>query len=182
VREGVTVRRSILVLAALAALLMLVAGCGGDDGGGALSKEEYSTQVGEIGDTLQAAFADIAKKAESISAADVGSLSEAGDLLDELAVVVEDGAAALQDAADELDAITPPDDAADANQGLAAGLSALSQQFTDLQAALEGGSFAEIAELAKGIQEIATSEAGTQVSDAIESLKAKGYDVEGETP
>lgn len=173
--------RIVLALAATAFVFVL-AGCGGGGDGGALSKDDYSTKVGEIGDTLQTAFEDIATEADSISSEDVGSLSEAGDLLDRLAVVVADGATALQDAADELESLTPPDDAVEANEQLAAGLDALARQFTDLQDALEGGSFGEITELAKGIQEIATSDAGKQVSAAIDDLKAKGYEVEGETP
>jgi HPt (histidine-containing phosphotransfer) domain-containing protein len=167
------------ILGGILAALLLTAGCGGSGGDGALSGEEYEATIVEIGDTLEQAFADVATEAQSVSQ-DIGSLDEAGEAFDSLAQTVAQGADALTDAAAELDSLEPPDDAADANQALAAGLRALSSDLSELEEALQGGDFSQIVQLGNELQEIATSEAGTQIEAAIQELQSLGYDVQGD--
>ena len=172
--------RRAITLAGVATAALLAAGCGGGDDGGALSREQYEATIVEIGNTLEQAFADVATEAQSISGGDIGSLDEAGEAFDSLAATVAKGAQALTDAAGELEALEPPEDAASTNDDLASGLRALADDLGELEAALEGGDFTQIVQLGNQLQEIATSDAGRRIETAIDELKSLGYDVEGE--
>jgi uncharacterized phage infection (PIP) family protein YhgE len=170
-------RRAALVIGAAA--LLALAGCGGGGGGESLSEEDYGTAVQETGNVLEEAFAEIAEEAQAVSG-DVGSLDEAGEALEALAATVAKGADALETAANDLETLEPPDEAADANQQLVDGLRALAADFDELEAALEGGDFSEIIALGEELQQIASSDAGKQIESAIEELESQGYDVQGD--
>jgi predicted nuclease with TOPRIM domain len=171
------VRRILVALGAAAVLA--AAGCGGSGGGESLSKEEFQAAVVDVGMVLEAAFDEIAEETTAVGE-DIGSLDEAGAAFEALAVSIEEGSAALEQAADDLDELEPPDEAKDANDELASGLRALAADLDELAAALEGGDFTQILELGRELQEIATSDAGKQIEGAIEELKSLGFDVEGD--
>jgi hypothetical protein len=161
-----------------AAMLLAAGGCGGGGDGETLSAESYGDAVADVGDVLEQAFAEVAEEAQGLSG-DVDSLEAAGDALDSLAETVATGSEALLTAAGDLEELDPPDDAVEANQQLADGLRALSDDMDELEAALQEGDFSEIVSLGRQLEQIATSDAGLQIESAIRDLESLGYDVEG---
>jgi hypothetical protein len=155
---------ALLVLAVLAAL----PGCGGGSGD-TLSKEDYAQQVATTGDSLSDAFGSLASTATSV------------DSLDELGDAVASAGDSLTAAADDLAALDPPEDAVQANTKLTEGLRALADDLDELEQAVRDGSISRIEELAADLENIAGSEAGGRIQEAIEELGSKGYDVEGES-
>ena len=161
----------ILVLIAGTALL---AGCGGGGGGGeTLTKDEYQEKVTAAGKELAASFEEIGKEAQAMSK-DVSSLDDAKQLFSNLSDVVAKGEENLRTAADELDSISPPDDAQEANDKLVAGLEKMADDFGNLASALDGGSIADIATLGAKLQNITSSEAGKLIQEAI-GIKETGF-------
>jgi hypothetical protein len=158
-----------------------LAACGGGTGSEALSKEEYEQTVADAGDTLGQAFENLSTRASEISGENLSSGEDFEGLLDELASVVGDAAGTVSDAADELEGLEPPEDAVEANEQLATGLQALADDLEELEAAVAAGDLANVFDLSAGLQEIATSDAGTQIQSAIDELTSLGYEVQGES-
>lgn len=164
----------VLVLASSAALTA----CGGGGGGAALTKEEYGQDVSQAGESLAQAFQELSTKASEAAGTDITSGDDLNAMMDTLASVLGDAATKVNAAADKLDSLNPPDDATAANDKLVEGLRTLAGDVEELQSAVENGDFANVLDLAAQFQEIASSEAGTQIQSAIDELKEKGYAVE----
>ncbi len=156
----------------------LLAACGGGGGGDTLTKEEYGQNVSQAGDSLAQAFQELSTKAADAAGTDINSGDDLNAMMDTLASVLGDAAAKVNAQADTLDSLSPPDDATAANDKLVAGLRTLAGDVEELQSAVENGDFANVLDLAAQFQEIASSDAGTQIQSAIDELKEKGYDVE----
>jgi hypothetical protein len=178
--RGARVRRIALLPCALA-LLAAASACGGSGSSGSpLSKADYSQRVAGVGDALEASFSDIAAEANS-AASEIDSGDELTALTKKLTAAPQKDVDALGSAADELEGLMPPEDAAEANVQLAAGLRQVAGEFARLVDALESGDLAEVLDLANSLQDIASSEGAQAVEAAITELKAQGYDVAGET-
>ena len=156
-----------------------LAACGGG-GGDALSKEAYEDKVAGVGSTLAAAFEELAVEADALAGDEVASGDDLRELTEQLSTLVGDAADSVGAAAEDLDGVTPPEDAQAANDQLVEGLQALLEDVDAVQGALDEGDFASVLDLAPRLQEIAGSEAGLAISNAIEELRAKGYEVDPE--
>jgi hypothetical protein len=153
-RVPVAVPRKILLLALAATLL---AGCGGD--GGRLSKAEYEDRMQEIGAELRTASAGI------------GDLSQTRDL-DKLAETISDFQERLDEAADDVDALNPPEDVEEETDEIAEALHAFADTFGEMEAAARDG---DLAELQQAQAEIARK--GAEAQRATQSLEQKGYEI-----
>ena len=171
-------KRTLSWLVAALALAAVVAGCGGGESGSTLSKEEYQEKVVAAGENLASQFESISKEASALSSGEVDSLDDASELFDDLGAVVARGETELRTFADDLAALSPPDDAQDANAALASAFGLLADDFGTLGAALEDGSISDITQLAEKLQAIGTSEAGTAIQSVITELEKAGYDFE----
>lgn len=173
-------KRLVLFLVAAAALLPAAAGCGGGDGGDTLSKEDYSTRVAAVGDTLEASFSEVVSQGGALASGDLSSLGDVEGALAGLAEVLRGAEDSLNGAADELDGLSPPDDAQAANDKLVEGLRLLATEFGDLAAIVEEGDLAKLETAAASFQNIDQSEAFTILQEATDELQEKGYDIQGE--
>lgn len=173
--------RTWIGIAAVALGLVAAAGCGGGDGGSALSKEEYQAEVVAAGQQVAAQFEEIATQAQSLSAADIGSLDDASAVFQDLADVVATGEDELRSFADKLAGLEPPEDARAANDKLVEGFGQLADDFGALGAALEGGEISQITQLGQQLESVVSSEAGKTIEAAIKELEDAGYsfDTEG---
>lgn len=160
----------IVVVLAGAALL---AGCSGDGGSATLTKAEYQKQVTAAAKELATSFAEIGNEAKSVqSDAPAGNPEE---LFGRLADVVAKGEDNLRSVADDLDELSPPDEANEANDKLVAGLDALADDFGDLASALDDGSVADVVALGRNLQNITSSKGGKLIQEAIQTLQQAGY-------
>jgi acyl-CoA reductase-like NAD-dependent aldehyde dehydrogenase len=153
-------RRPLIVLAALLALV--VAGCGGGDGDASSSKEDYSKELAQAGQTLQKSFAGISDETGANTSA-----KQIGDRLDK-------GATALDAAARKFGAITPPDAAKAAHQKLVEGIKELAGIFRRGAAAARKN---DTASLTKALQGLSTSDGVKKITEAQQELKANGITV-----
>jgi chromosome segregation ATPase len=153
-RVPAAVLRKLLLLAFAATLL---AGCGGD--GGRLSKAEYEDRMQEIGAELRAASSGI------------GDLSQTRDL-DKLADTISDFQERLDEAADDIDALSPPEDVEQETDEISEALHAFADTFGEMEAAARDGN---LAELQQAQAEIASK--GAEAQRAVQSLERKGYEI-----
>jgi hypothetical protein len=145
-----------IALAAAGAALLL-AGCGGSGG---VSKAEYVKSLNRAVATLQTSTAALGPDATS-----------AGDAAKKL----EDGGKAMDAAAEDFAAITPPDDAKHAHQQMVDGL----HMFADTMRDAAGAARAKDQEkLLKVLSEIDSSPGAKELQAATEELTAKGYNVQ----
>jgi hypothetical protein len=155
------------VLVLLAAVVALIAGgCGGDDeesssgGGDPLSEEEYATEIQDVLTT----FGE-----ESIS---LGTELSSATSPDELRSGVDELASLTQTAVDDLSAIEPPEDAAEAHETLTGALEGYLADIETLQSAVESDDPKEAQQAALEFQEAATgvqddlAEAANQLQEA----------------
>lgn len=155
-------RRIWIVVAALA-LAAGAAACGGDGGGGEpLSKEEYQQEVNKVGDTLS-------QSADGLSGAFNQSDPES---LDQVADEVEKLQDAMVKAAEDLDALNPPDDAQAAHDKLVEGIRGFADDVGKLADSARAGELAEIQSFA---EDFTNSESAKKIQEATEELQAKGY-------
>jgi hypothetical protein len=145
---------AILLIAVAAAV---AAGCGGGDG--RLSKAEYEQRMQAIGSELRTASAAI------------GDLSQTRDL-DKLADTIAEFRDRLDEAADDVDGLNPPEDVEEETGKIAAALHAFANTFGEMEDAARDG---DLAALQKAQAEIAGETAEAQ--QATESLKRKGYEI-----
>ena len=171
-------KRTLSSLVAVLAFVAVVAGCGGSDSSSTLSKEEYEAKVVAAGTNLASQFESISKEASALSSGEPKSLDDASQLFADLGEVVSKGETELRTFADDLAALSPPEDARDANTALARAFGLLADDFGTLGAALDDGSISDITQLAAKLQAIGTSEAGTAIQSAIEELEKAGYNFE----
>ena len=135
-------------------VVLLLAGCGG---GGQVSKAEYEQKLQKGGRELTAALAQLSRsnsKAEFVNGVDG----------------VE---RALNDVADDLDGITPPEDVQGANDRLVDGFRKLAHDFEQVKAAADRGPDAA---RQKG-REVTTGAASREADLAIKEIQRRGYDV-----
>jgi hypothetical protein len=149
------VLRKLLLLAFAATFL---AGCGGD-GDGRLSKAEYEDRMQEIGAELRTASEGI------------GDLSQTRDL-DRLADTISDFQERLDEAADDVDALSPPENVEEETDEIAEALHAFADTFGEMEAAARDGN---LAELQQAQAEIASK--GAEAQRATASLEQKGYEI-----
>jgi len=151
-----------LAIAAVAILAVAAAGCGGG-GGEPLSKADYEQQLNEIGTSLDS------------SSQALGDAFQAEDV-DKAAEQIGTMQADIRKLADQLDDITPPEDVADPHQDLIDGLRGMADDFDEFRDAVESKSVAKMTAFA---QSFTSSESSQKINEAIEELKKKGYDLEG---
>ena len=143
---------------------MLLTACGGGGGGDALSKQEYQDQLNTTRTELSTSFAALGTELE-------GALKGSGSL-DDAASEVESIQEKLRAQADELESLTPPDDAAEANDKLASGMQELADDLDGFKSALESKNFGKIQAEANKIE---TFDSGKTLQQAGDDLEAAGY-------
>lgn len=156
------VRRVSFLCALLTA--MLLASCGGGNGGAALSKQEYQNRLDTTRTELSASFEALGTQLE-------GALKGSGSL-DDAASEVESIQEKLRAQGDELESLTPPDDAAGANDALASGMQELADDLDEFKSALESGDLGKIQAEANKIETFAS---GKKLQQAGDDLEAAGY-------
>lgn len=147
---------------------MLLAGCGGGGGGDALSKQEYQDQLDTTRTELSASF-------EALEAQLQDALRGSGSLED-AASEMESIQEKLRGQADELESLTPPEDAADANDALASGMQELADELDPFKSALESGDLGKVQAEAN---KIVTLPSGEKLQQAGNDLEAAGYTFTG---
>jgi uncharacterized phage infection (PIP) family protein YhgE len=165
-------RLSLLVLAI--ALLAGVSACGGGD---ELSKDDYTAELEGSQSALVESLGTLAASAQATP--DVSSVADLEEFFGQLADQVEASVTALEEAADELDDVEPPGDAAEAHDKLVEGIRLLADDFGELADVINSGDFDEIQDVAATFQQIETSEAGRLIQEAIDELQEKGYELGG---
>jgi HPt (histidine-containing phosphotransfer) domain-containing protein len=150
-------------LCALLAAMLLTA-CGDGNGGDTLSKQEYQDRLDTTRTELSTSFDALGTQLE-------GALNGSGSL-DDAASEVEAIQEKLRAQADELEGLTPPDDAAEANDKLASGMQDLADDLDAFKSALESGDFPKIQAEANKIE---TFTSGKKLQQAGDDLEAAGY-------
>ena len=138
--------------------MLVVAGCGSSGTSGQLSRSAYEHELQSIGADVNAA----------ISGASPRTSRNPRDIADQL----ESLRKRLDRAADDVDDLSPPDDAQNANDQLARALDDFDDGFASLEDAIRKTDAAGARDATKDLQEAATS---AQV--AVKALEAKGYDL-----
>ena len=151
------------MLIALVALAVLVAGCGGDQ----LSQEEYEQELSQAAEDLSQASERLGTELSSAMAGD-GDFAQAAE---ELGAVRDQ----LNETADGLDGVEPPEEAADAHDRLVDALRAYSGELEQFQGALEDGDTAEITESLSGLENL---ESLQDLQEAGAELEELGYTFE----
>jgi hypothetical protein len=143
----------------LLAAVLLLAGCGGGDD--RLSKEEYQREVQGVGKTLGDALG-------GVDTSNADDLSAVGGQVDELQ-------AALRAAADDLDELSPPEDAQDAHDKLVDGVRGFADDLDRLAEAAESGDLGAV----QTFQDVfTTSDSVKKIREAADELQDKGYALE----
>jgi hypothetical protein len=155
-------RRLGFLVATLAALALGAAACGG---GGQLSHDEYQQHINQITATFKA-------QQQQTSAA-FGSINSPSDL-DKIVAPMNAAADAIDKVANDLDGITPPDDAKDANQKLVTGFRGIADTFRELAKAAQQH---DVAKLQQVGQQLQSSTAATDLQQAKTELTKAGYTV-----
>ena len=112
------------LLVALVVLVALVAGCGGG-GGDALSQEEYQEELGQASTDLSQASRKLGTELNQAMAGD-GSFEEVAD---QMAAIRDQ----LDQTADDLDGVEPPDNVADAHERLVESLRSYSDDLEEFK-------------------------------------------------
>jgi cob(I)alamin adenosyltransferase len=136
------------------AVALALAGCGS---GGRVSKGEYEQKLRSAGDELSAAVQQLAKARSKEQFKDD----------------VTDVERALDDAADELDGSTPPQDVEAANDRLVDGFRRLADDFDQVKDAADESVDAATSKA----QQITGGAASREAQQAVEEIKRRGYDV-----
>ncbi len=150
----------------LCALLtaILLPACGGANGGDALSKQEYQDRLDTTRTELSTSFEALGTQLE-------GALKGSSSL-DDAASEVDSIQEKLRAQADELEGLTPPDDATEANDKLASGMQELADDLDAFKSALESGDLGKIQAEANKIE---TFTSGKKLQQAGDELEAAGY-------
>jgi hypothetical protein len=156
-------RRLYALAAPLVALSLAVAACGG---GGRLSHADYQKKIDDISKSLQ-------QQGKVFNGA--GSVSSLRDLK-KLAPQIRGAADATDQAADELDAVDPPDDAAEANRQLVDNLPRVADDFRDFADAAESGNLKKLQEIGTEFNK-QTAPGVKEVAAGLSALKDAGYDI-----
>ena len=143
--------RKFALLGAVVALL--ITGCGST-----ADKNEYVSSVNEATTALTQSMSKIGTADNSDPAAMAGTL--------------DDGGKAIEKAASDFEAITPPDDAKHAHELMVSGLHSLATTFTD---AADAARAKDTAKLMKVLGEIQTSKGAQDIQAAQSELQKNGY-------
>ena len=141
-------RAALLCLAAVAALAL--AACGGDE-----SSDEYIDDVNAVQNEFLDTMTEVASTPPTNPA-------QAGDVISEME-------AAFTTAADDLEAIDPPEDVADLHEELTTTMSDLGGQVADLGESLTGGNPQQTAQAATELQ-AALTEAQSEVTTLTDQI------------
>ena len=152
-------------IGALAVLVVLAAGCGGSGGGEQLTKAQYEQQLNSIGATIDSSFEELTTAFQG----DTPSFDAAADKIAE----IQDQ---MRQQADELDKVTPPEDVEAEHQKMVDGLRGFADDLDEFREAVESKSPTAMQKFAQTFQE---SESARRIQEASDSLKKKGYDLEG---
>jgi hypothetical protein len=164
--RGEVMKRIWIVVGALAlAFAAAAAGCGGDGGGDQLTKEEYQQEVKKVGDTLSSSAGGLSS---AFGQSDPESLDQVADEIEKLQQ-------AMEDAADDLDNLTPPDDAQSAHDKLVEGIRGFADEIGGVADAARDGDLAALRDFGEGFED---SESVKQIQEATEELQSKGYTLE----
>ncbi|HKI91198.1 MAG TPA: hypothetical protein VJ986_02760 [Gaiellaceae bacterium] len=147
---------------AILAVAALVAGCGGGGGGGgskALTKAQYEQRVQADGKSLEQAITAISSNMTSLA---------------ELKSAVAKAQTGLKKAANDLESLTPPKEAEQANATFVTALRAIDKQLGALKTAADKGDMAAVLATVQGL---ATSKEAIAAQKAAASLKKLGYDL-----
>ena len=139
------------------AAALVVAGCGGSGG---VSKNDYVKSLNEAVTSLQKSTASLGPDATSGGAA---------------VTRLEDGAKAMDVAAENFNNITPPDDAKHAHGQIVNGLHKFADTFRD---AADAAKSKDSEKLLKVLSEIDKSPGAKELQAATQELAAKGYNVQ----
>jgi hypothetical protein len=153
-RKDVHVRTTARLLAVAALAALALAGCGSS---GPLSKADYEQRLQKSGRELTAALAQLSRS----------------NTKEEFTQGVDRVENVLNDVADDLDGITPPEDVQSANARLVDGFRKLAGDFEQVKAAAEKGPDAA---RQKGRQ-VTTGLASREADQAIKEIQRRGYDV-----
>lgn len=162
-------RRFTGLVVALVALALGAAACGGG-GGGQLSHDGYQAKLTQVA----AEF----KTKEQASLGALSSIKSPSDI-DKIAPAMNQGADDIDAVADELDALNPPDDAADANAKLVTGFHGIADEFRLFAQAAQDKDLQKLQELGTSFQ---NSEAAKELTQAGDELKKAGYKVPNSGP
>ena len=154
-------------LLALAALVLglLAAGCGGGSSGGGvaggdrLSKADYLTKVQAVGTKMSTTMDELGSTASDPKAG---------------AKQFEALGAALEDAADELAALNPPEDVQSAHEKFTDGISMLGDDIAKAGSELKGD---DVGAAMTMMADLASSEAMKKIQEAADELEQAGYNV-----
>jgi hypothetical protein len=161
--EKEPVKRALVVFACLASVVA-VSGCGGGGGGSALSKEDYETQ-------MQALQAKLSSGASGLSSA----FSDTSDL-DAMGKGLTEAATFLDEASTELADIEPPEDVAEPHQAMIDNTAAAADKIREFVDKLENEPASELQQNLSEFQDLSEF---TTLSQAVNDIKAKGYDIGG---
>ena len=139
------------------AAALVVAGCGGSGG---VSKNDYVKSLNEAVTSLQKSTASLGPDATSGGAA---------------VTRLEDGAKAMDVAAENFNNITPPDDAKHAHGQIVDGLHKFADTFRD---AADAAKSKDSEKLLKVLSDIDKSPGAKELQAATAELAAKGYNVQ----
>ena len=158
-------KRKTALLVATAALA--IAGCGGDDdegdSGEALSGDDYATEI----ESVLTTFGE-----ESIS---LGTELSSATTPDELRSGVDDLQALTQTAVDDLNAIEPPEEAAEGHETLTGALEGYLSDIEDLASAVESDDPKAAQKAAQQFQEAAV-DVQSQLAEAASQLEEAGIE------
>jgi hypothetical protein len=163
VRSRPRTTRSIAILAAVGALVLPA--CGGEE---EVSRGEYERELQETATEIETAFAGVGSELRSVSA---GSAS-----LDRAVARVEAVREELEQQANELGEIAPPDDADEAHDELVGGLEEFADELGAFAEAVEAGDVRRLQEFAARLDHL---EAVRRIEAATRELESQGYDVRG---
>lgn len=143
--------RTFALLAAVAALV--ISGCGST-----ADKNEYVNSINQATTALTQSMS----KVGSTNASDPAAI----------ATTLDDGGKAIDKAAKDFEAITPPDDAVNAHKLMVSGLHSLATTFSD---AADAARAKDTAKLMKVLGEIQTSKGAKDIQAAQDELVKNGY-------
>lgn len=150
-------------LVAVAAAALMLSACGG---GSRLTKAEYERRVNQIGrqlsTTLQKTFADPQFQ-------NPASLEEAAEVL-------RKGREDMEDAADRLDDVNPPEEIERIHDDFVEGIRDFANDFGRFADATEKGDLAALQRFGQQISDESLPSM-IAINGATEALKAKGYDI-----
>ncbi len=157
-------RRAWIHLGVAVVLAFAAGGCGGGGGGDRLSKAEYQQEVKKVGDTLTSSVDGL-----------TGAFSASPDSLDQVGTQIDELREAMNQAADDLDALEPLEDAQSAHDQLVEGIRGFADELGEVADAARDGDLAKLRGFSENFE---NSGSVKQIQAATEELQAKGYTLE----